>query len=88
MNKQELLAGMKLHGIPEYMRASLVNYFIYHDHVGGFLTAVFENDFARAVCAADPDNLAALRGYATFMHNEVPSDSWGSPKAVKEWIEQ
>jgi hypothetical protein len=57
---------------------------------GGALTGgtrpLVENDLARAVALADAEMLAALPAVIQYMHDELPSESWGSPEAVRAWV--
>ena len=53
---------------------------------GGFLRAVLENDLCGACGRADHDNQRALYDIVSFLYNYAPSDCWGSPKNVQEWL--
>lgn len=45
--------------------------------LGGFLQAVVNNDFSRAVCMADGDNLRAIAKIARYVYNELPAACHG-----------
>lgn len=60
----------------------------YVDHgymVGGFLSAVLENDLRKAVVRADGHNVRNLPAYIAYLNNYVPAPCWGSKKAVEDW---
>jgi len=63
---------------------ALVNYGYYGRPLGGFLTAVVENDLS-AVVKADPRSLSALPDLVRFVYCNLPSKCWGSPAKVKKW---
>lgn len=52
---------------------------------GRFLTAVIENNFVEAVCAADRDHFAHIKEIAWFIYNEAPGNSWGSKEKRLAW---
>ena len=51
--------------------------------VGGFLTAVLENDLMQAFGQADQYNLAALKEILIYVRWEIPASCWGSPEKVQ-----
>jgi hypothetical protein len=53
--------------------------------MGGFITAVLENDLAGAIGRADVDALATIRETITYLWNECPTGCWGSKEKVSEW---
>lgn len=53
---------------------------------GSFMTALFSNDFLGAFQWADTTNTAAMRSWASFLHNEAPIGCYGSPEIVRDWI--
>lgn len=53
---------------------------------GGFLHAVLTNDLLHAVMYADDENRKALAEIVVWCYNRLPSASWQSPEAVKEWL--
>ncbi len=73
--------------LPEHMRDGARNYVERGQPAGHFLTAVLENDFVEACCRADPENGAALRTWALWVHNETPHNCHGSRDIVAKWIE-
>lgn len=56
--------------------------------VGGFLTAVLENDLSRAVTRADAQNLRNLPAYVMYLNSHVPASCWGSKEKVAAWIKK
>jgi hypothetical protein len=54
--------------------------------VGGFLTAVLENNLTQAFGRADPENLATLYEIVQWVYMEAPAPCWGSPEKVKAWL--
>lgn len=74
--------------IPEHVRRGLILYFEDRIEPGNFLYAVLENNLKEAIAAADSinrsgDNLFAI---VSWLYNEVPSGSWGSPRQVQDWL--
>ena len=65
---------------------ALVRYGKDHRPVGGFLQALVANDLSRAIASADVDNRATLRELVVFVHNELPFQCHGSPRAYENWI--
>jgi hypothetical protein len=55
--------------------------------LGGFLSAVMENDFMSAASRADSTNAPYLQEIASYVYNNVPSAAFGSPERVKAWRE-
>jgi len=53
--------------------------------VGGFVNAVLENNLAEAFGRADSLNKSSLEHIVSYLHNDMPSDSWGSPAKVEAW---
>lgn len=55
---------------------------------GGFLKAVLSNDLQEAFGRADAGNQATMFEIVSYCYNEIPSVCWGSPKAVKNWLDR
>ena len=72
--------------VPRDVEATLTDYIQTGVPMGGFLTAVVENDLANAVGRADAQNAAALRSIVMWIYNEAPSACWGSKEKVRAWI--
>jgi len=51
---------------------------------GDFLQAIISHDLFKAVNYADGENIAALRDWVLFFHNEAPIGCHGKD-ALKEW---
>lgn len=71
--------------VPEKMKAALRRYARTHSRVGGFLTAVLENDLVTAAGLADGGNRPALGPLALWVWNALPSECWGSAEKVESW---
>ena len=74
--------------VPEHMREGIRHYIEDGRPPGGFLRALLSNDFMETVGRADSINREALREWARFLYNEVPSNCHGSPKVVEAWIKR
>ena len=68
------------------MQTSLDRYRDDHVELGGFLTAVLQNDLLDAVSRADRLSLLGIKAIVQYCHWELPSGSWGSSAAVKAWL--
>ena len=53
---------------------------------GHFLTALLSNDLMECCRRADEDNGAALFRWCSWLYNEAPIGSFGSPEAVRLWM--
>ena len=57
-----------------------------HGHpLGGFLTAVMENNLMQALGRADSYNRATIHQICSYVYNEMPADCHGSPERVEAW---
>ncbi len=65
----------------------LERYVKYRIPMGGFLRAVLENDFMRAVRKADDYNRFALYDITEYMIANMPVESYGSVEAVSNWLQ-
>ena len=74
--------------IPKYMLEALKRYIDYGQRPGHFLTAVICNDLYSAVARADDHNVLNLRAYIGYLHNEAPSNCWGSYENMQKYINQ
>ena len=68
--------------IREGIKESLYNYAYHGYELGGFLTAVVENDLFKALGNADSYNRATIYQITSYIYNELPSTCWGSPEVV------
>lgn len=82
---EELQQAMSAQCIPDHMRRGLLDYAVHHRPVGGFLMALFENDFIGAVSRADTYNERALRSWMLVVCM-MPSGSYGSKDKVLSWL--
>lgn len=73
--------------LPSSMVGALIAYAKHGAPLGGFLTALVENNFINVVSSADSTNSRLLKEYALFLYNELPSPCWGSKEKVKAHYE-
>lgn len=75
-------------GVPGDLISALLRY--QHDHIapGGFLRAVLENNLMESVGRASKASRDALCSIVQWCYNELPSESWGSPERVDNWLKQ
>jgi hypothetical protein len=71
--------------IREDTKEALIKYATIGLPLGGFLTAVVENDLCGALGKADSYNRATIFQIVEFLYNDMPSVCWGSPEKVKAW---
>ncbi len=69
----------------QWLDESLENYLMHGFEPGGFLTAVLANDLRLAVGRADRWNQDNLPRIVYEVVHKMPSITWGSYAAVKEW---
>lgn len=55
---------------------------------GSFMTAVLENDLIEAAARADVYHRRRLFEIVEWCTWNLPAQCWGSPKAVKDWLEK
>lgn len=72
--------------IPPNLLVALRRYARDHVAVGGFLTAVLENDLVNAAGRADPFNRPHIADLALWCYNCLPGGCWGSPANVAAWL--
>ena len=56
--------------------------------LGGFLSAVMENDFMEAFARADEGNIRDMFEIANYVYNHTPRACHGSPNIRQAWIDQ
>lgn len=66
------------------IKQKLMDYAFKGYPLGGFLTAVVENDLFEALGHADSYNRATIYQICHFIYNELPAGCWGSPEIVKQ----
>ena len=64
---------------------ALVAYRDEHGPLGGFLTAVLENDLGKVIHHADPTSWQNLKAIYAWVYMEMPAEAWGDPASVKRW---
>lgn len=67
--------------LPAHCRAGVLDWVLHGTVPGHFLTAVIDNDLAKAVQQADNENSQALREYVVYFYNYTPAGCTGS----REW---
>ena len=85
--RDALETGLRALPIPDHMHAAIRTYVVDRRPVGGFLTAVLENDLKEAAKRADSRNLLALGCWVDLLYNYCPGLCWGSPAKVHAWLE-
>jgi len=73
--------------VPEHTRHALLDYVQYGHPVGGFLTAVLENNLKEAFGRADNFNAASLRSIVCWLYNYAPAHCWGRQGAMEYYRE-
>jgi hypothetical protein len=71
--------------VPEHLREGLQRYVETGGGVGGFLTALIENDLVSAVPRADAISFAHIRDLCLWLYNEAPRQCWGSKQKRIDW---
>ena len=73
--------------IPPLVLQGIINYVEKGWPTGPFLKAVLEDGrLHAAVMLASEDSLAAIKQILWVLHNEAPSQCWGSPEKVTAWL--
>jgi len=70
----------------EQVKETLERYVNDRCPTGGFLHAVLSNDLTEACARADMRNQRQLPEIVTYIYNNIPSISWGSPEKVEKWL--
>ncbi len=74
--------------VPEPYRRELLDYLRHGAPMGSWLKAVLENNLGLAVMLGDETCRVWLVPVVLFIYNFAPADTWGSPYAVKQWLER
>ena len=72
--------------LPKHMQSGAQLYIEKGSMPGDFLTAVLENDLTGAFHRADRINKEVIQTWVEWLHWEIPSVAWGSPKLVRQWV--
>jgi hypothetical protein len=75
--------GMK---VPDHTMKGLHRYIKDKVPTGSFIRAVLNNDLKEAVGRADDENIQNIPAIVAFLYNCAPSNCWGSPEKVKNWL--
>lgn len=81
------IAREKYPTIPPLLLDGLYRYVDDKIPTGSFLNAVLTNNLTETFRRADHESAAALKEILAFVWWELPSNVWGNPKVVKEWLE-
>ena len=71
---------------PVHLLDAIHRYATDRQPVGGFLTAVLENNLREAMGRADDASRHGLFHIVQYCHWELPGNCWGSPAKVKAWL--
>lgn len=77
--------------VPEHTKGALTRYLLFGLQPGGFLTAMLEGDGSGAhlsycVGLADEQNQLAIMEIRRWIEHYMPTDTYGSQKAVRDYI--
>jgi hypothetical protein len=72
--------------IPSQLQEGLHAYMMEHREVGGFLTAVLENDLFVAIARADPVARRHFYDLCLYIYNCAPGQCFGSTEKVDAWL--
>jgi hypothetical protein len=70
---------------PADVLAAINRWWEYRDYPGSFVTRLLCNDLIGTVRSADEESLAALPILLRYLHNEVPTQCYGSEDKVTAW---
>jgi hypothetical protein len=70
---------------PVKVLAAINRWVGYRDYPGGFVSRLLCNDLIGTVRSADEASLAALPILLRYLHNEVPTQCYGSEDKVTAW---
>lgn len=82
---QDLINGGR-HLVPEHMWGGVERYMVHRCPSGHFLTALFSNNLMEAFARTDDINSDNMRRWTQFLYNYAPRGTYGSPAAVREWL--
>ena len=74
--------------IPEHMLHGIIGYRDHGHYLGSFGEALLSCQMIRAVCKADEGNQRALVQWVKLLVNDMPHESYGSPKAYNAWVKK
>ena len=86
MNNHSTLLNFDNYRLTEQSKESLYNYFVHGLHPGSFMMSMLCNDLCGAAGRADFVNIGLLGEYAKWLVNHAPYQSYGSPEAVRGWL--
>jgi len=71
---------------PEDIRIALAHYVVHGRRVGGFLTAVLENNLLKALTRADDTNFKKIGAIVAYVANRIPQACWGDSATYLGWV--
>lgn len=74
--------------VSDIILESLERYLEHGIMPGSFLTAVLENNLCEAFGRADSFNTANMKNIIGYVYNHIPSNAWGSPEKVSDYLNQ
>ncbi len=74
--------------LPEHLRGGAQRYIEEGVMPGDFLIAVIRNNLRDAFACADATNAERMQDIVEFFYSEAPSESWGSPEHMRDWLEK
>lgn len=78
----------KYYPVSDIILESLERYLEHGIMPGSFLTAVLENNLCEAFGRADSFNTMNMKNIVGYVYNHVPSNAWGSPEKVSNYLNQ
>lgn len=72
--------------LPEHMQDGFKRYFEDRIPMGSFGMAVVSNDLKEAFGRADEVNRERMFDIVSWLYNNAPIGSWGSPENVEAWL--
>lgn len=82
-----MLKPEKYDEIPKATLAGLERYRDMKYPTGGFLESVLSNQLGESVARADGQNTEVLCTIVTWVYNNLPAESWGSPEKYRAWLD-
>jgi len=74
--------------LPKHIRGGAKRYIEDGISPGSFLSAVICNNLTESFARADETNISKMFDIVRFFYNEAPSQCWGSPKEMEDWVEK
>lgn len=72
--------------LPAHLRESLDAYIDTGRPLGGFLSAVVDNNLKEACARADEESVGVIHVIVAFLYNEAVAGCWGFAGAHQKWV--